>query len=395
MPERGGDTLKMSKVFIKRIVSKDGSVELNDGVCRIPAAWGDVICDVLYGGERDGGLVLGTEAGELALVRKNGELSAVSGADGRALPEIGTENAGETLFGVKKDVFRRGAEGLCEERQRLCSLADAGARECARLEAAMMQSRNSARRSALSEMHGVKEKRTAAEKHHAAAAERLENARSAVRESFFGEADPELVRFEADADVQKSLALKKIAERRLSKLPQMLMLIAGLALALLTAWVLPTELWPWCFAAAGVLCLTSVLLFLRTGRLRMDAGEAMADRNAVLEKYGARSEEDIRALRDHFMLLCEELSAARTDERRAAQELSFARLHLKEQSADAVTKLDFTSGSSEAVLLARQLSDARALCEDAEQRLKRLDEYPLLVSSLPEDAPGRQIILLT
>ena len=243
----------MSELFVKRIVSPEGSVELNDGVCSVPAVWREPLCSVLYGGTDDAALIVGTPDGDIALARRNGEFHAARVDTGEPLAEYPADSAGEALFGVSGEIFRRGAEGCADELRRLNGLAEAGARECERLESAMMRSRKSARLTALSEMHGLKEQRNSAEAHHTAAYERLCKCRAAVNNSFFGEKDPELVSFEADSDISKALALKRVAERRLTSLPQTLILSAGLILALLTAWVLPEELWAWCFAAAGVL----------------------------------------------------------------------------------------------------------------------------------------------
>lgn len=236
--------------------------------------------------------------------------------------------------------------------------------QCARLENEMMESRKRERLSALSELHDMRGQNEAAESEHAAAEKKLTECRAEIENCPVTKGKtPQELKAEVAEDTAKCREKRGIAEEKVSNAPQTVMLIAGLALAVLSAFVFTGTLIAVGCALAAVLCVAAVGMFLSCGKKRTRIGEAKADLNAILEKYGVDSEDDIAEREREYLALYEALYAAAKEEEKTAQELYKRRSEYEIFESSTVTKLDFASGSSEAVEIGRKLADMRGRCE--------------------------------
>lgn len=246
-----------------------------------------------------------------------------------------------------------------EETERLQAQLDDCRKECERLEAGMMESRKRERLTALSELHDMRARRDDAEKAHELAAKRLKECSAALESSVIHGKAPD----EVSDDIEKSLKLKEISEKKISGIPQTVLLVLGIALAILSAFMFPKSIVVYGYIAAALLCVGSVIMSLSVGRQRMNAGEAKADRLALLEKYGAQTEDDIKDREQEYQKMYAALTDAEVKENEAAAKLAESRREYELFESNTVSKLDFTSGSSEAADMLRQLNEARLKCE--------------------------------
>ena len=143
-----------------------------------------------------------------------------------------------------------------------------------------------------------------------------------------GKCSPEDVRPEVAADIENSLTLKAEAEKKISAAPAIICLI--LALIAAAAGIF---LSPYAYAAAALLCIIAVLLFVRQGRAKATAYEAGKQRRRILSKYKAENEDDIKTCEAEYLELYERFRQAEAEEKAAAGRLEEMRRH-QEQTED-------------------------------------------------------------
>lgn len=143
-----------------------------------------------------------------------------------------------------------------------------------------------------------------------------------------GKCSVEDVRPEVAADIENSLTLKAEAEKKISAAPAIICLI--LALIAAAAGIF---LSPYAYAAAALLCIIAVLLFVRQGRAKAAAYEAGKQRRRILSKYKAENEDDIKTCEAEYLELYERFRQAEAEEKAVAGRLEEMRRH-QEQTED-------------------------------------------------------------
>ena len=190
-----------------------------------------------------------------------------------------------------------GLEDAARERDSLSAELERAKGECSRLETAVTESRKSVRKEALSSLLSLRKEINAANEEHERADDKRDACRAALCGSVIGERSPEDVRPEVAADIENSLTLKAEAEKKISAAPAIICLI--LALIAAAAGIF---LSPYAYAAAALLCIIAVLLFVRQGRARTAAYEAGKQRRRILSKYKAENEDDIKTCEAEYQV---------------------------------------------------------------------------------------------
>lgn len=325
------------------------------------------------GAAMQGTMELSAGGRDICLIRKTKQSSAPMREfsavySGTNIPVEGMTglNAGQMLTGVGREVFRRSAfveqgavavSGSPELEKRISAIVSTGEEDCSFTEAddrlrAWQRKRRYNKRGRLPELEarmsetksrlsGLEE---AARERDSLSAElerakgecsRLETAdderdacRAALCGSVIGERSPEDVRPEVAADIENSLTLKAEAEKKISAAPAIICLI--LALIAAAAGIF---LSPYAYAAAALLCIIAVLLFVRQGRAKAAAYEAGKQRRRILSKYKAENEDDIKTCEAEYLELYERFRQAEAEEKAAAGRLEEMRRH-QEQTED-------------------------------------------------------------
>lgn len=192
----------------------------------------------------------------------------------------------------------------------------------------MTESRKSVRKEALSSLLSLRKEINAANEEHERADDERDACRAALCGSVIGERSPEDVRPEVAADIENSLTLKAEAEKKISAAPAIICLI--LALIAAAAGIF---LSPYAYAAAALLCIIAVLLFVRQGRAKAAAYEAGKQRRRILSKYKEENEDDIKTCEAEYLELYERFRQAEAEEKAAAGRLEEMRRH-QEQTED-------------------------------------------------------------
>lgn len=235
----------------------------------------------------------------------------------------------------------RNAEEL-ENRLRECKA------ECERLEAEMQESRKQVRKDALTNLRNARNEYNAANSEHEKADDARDECRAALCGCVIGQREPDEVHAEVEADVKKSLELKKIAERKNSLLPAVILWLAAIVCAV--AGAVYTK---YAFGGTALFTVLGVLmLFLRRKRLR-ESAEADKKHCEILAKYKADDEEGIKLREKEFLKLHVAFTQSEELEHSTAAYLKQCRIKLEELENRTLEELDFCNGTGESAELTK------------------------------------------
>ena len=275
-------------------------------------------------------------------------------------------------------------ESAVSEKARLERGIEAGKVECARLENAVTESRKQARKDALSLLQTVHAERSAAEKARSDASERLRERELALDSCVLGSVSPDEAAAACSADKKAALEAKAESEKKNSAAPAAILLILTVILAALGAFVNTLLLIPAAAALAG-----ACLLFVRYKKAAVRILDAGDRRRELLARYKASDEADIELRAAEHKELFAEREAAAEALRAAEAQLHNAQRRQSVAESEALSGLDFASGSSEAAYLGRSLTAAqenvaRLECTVSELsgRMKAMGDPVVLASEL-------------
>lgn len=262
----------------------------------------------------------------------------------------------------------------------------------------MEQARAQQRRDALGvlsqsrqRVQDCQQEQTQAEKDEAAA-------KASLDASPYGDMGPEEARRRTDIDAGNVRELEKLA----AKLPPVWIAFIPLGLGVLS--FLLSLLLPWqaeLIAAGGVLVLLFVMMYLRLQNLKKAKEETLAERDKILNAYGADSPEAMKELLANYRRLWDEWQRASYHLEETESALTKAQAAQKEGESQAMAGLDFSdSGSSPAALASQAVQAGRerldALRQQraiAEGQAKALGDPMVLRSALAEQEQRRQALL--
>lgn len=240
--------------------------------------------------------------------------------------------------------------------------------ECAQLESAVTESRKYQRKLALDKLNtGRNNLKSCSEKHDAKMAA-LSVKREELRSSPFGSLSCEQLEEQVDEDMKQLSASKKPVKS------------TGLLVPALVCFVL-AAVFAGMFAAgqklifiilAAVLCVGALVLFLGYSKARHAVSELADRQKQILKKYCAYQPGDILELVKNHAALWDEVQQAEQQERLSRTEYERARALQEALEESAMSELDFSSGSSEAVNLSRQLAAKRSEAQQVSARLNTL-----------------------
>ncbi len=251
------------------------------------------------------------------------------------------------------------AQNLAALNERL----ESARRDCARLEAAVTESRRRQRRETMARLGEGRARVSADSDAHDRAMEALSDRREELRQSAFAGRPYAEVAEEASADLQTLRALGK-GSRRVSPLPALLLFVLSVALAAAySAWQSLSYALVFIVltALAGV---GAIILLMRFNRQRRAAQADEDKRRKLLKKYRVRSPEEIKAQLEDYAARAEAVRAAEEAEQHSRTVWEHSRARLTDLEEGALADLDFSAGNSEAARLGRELAAAR---EDAER----------------------------
>ena len=258
--------------------------------------------------------------------------------------------------------------------------------DCARLEAAVTESRRRQRREAMDRLNAGRAQAEADSAEHDRAMEELSDRREELRRGAFGGRPYAEVERDTQADLRTLEALST-EKKRVSFLPALLLFALAVACA---AFYTARPALSWAIVLiilAAVLGIAAIVLLLRFNRLRRAAQADVETRRQLLKKYRVQSPDEIEALLRDYEARVEAVREAEQAEKdsRAAWERSRSRVgDLEEQ---ALSDLDFSGGSSEAARLGRELAAARETAERLSAQIAGLNGRlsamgdPLVLSS--------------
>ncbi|MDO4983015.1 MAG: hypothetical protein Q4E35_05600 [Eubacteriales bacterium] len=241
-------------------------------------------------------------------------------------------------------------------------------RRCAALESAVNESRRHQRREALDKLSTGRSSLKACSQAHDASLGALTSAKEQLRKSRFGSRSPEELEREINADLARLDALRVSGEKKASPvLGALCFLLAVVSAALYTAYHQTYYV-----IAAVVFCLAATALIMRCTKLKNAAASALAGRKEILERYSAQTDDDLPLFLEAHKALWEEVVRAELNEQSSRGEYEAALAAQQALESSALGELDFSSGSSEAAKLSRELNEARAECERISSKLSLL-----------------------
>lgn len=265
------------------------------------------------------------------------------------------------LEGQIDDTQRRlnDMSGSMDDIEALQARLDDTREECARLEQAVNESRRRQRRESLARLNaGQQSMKRASEEHDGAMAE-LSETRERLRASRFGGMTPEQLEQEITRD--KETVRTSAGEKRRGLLPLLCLLCFIIAAAGAALYIRFQRL-PYVIAAV-ISCVGAIALFFRHSRIKQAEAKALELRRSILKKYQVTSPTELAGVLEAHRALYDEVLCAEQREKQSRSAYEHARDALAELQQDALQELDFSSGSSEAATLARELAKARAAAE--------------------------------
>ncbi len=233
-------------------------------------------------------------------------------------------------------------------------------RDCARLEAAMTESRKQQRRAALDNLNQGRQLLRQSSEAHDQALEELSRRRGALSDSLFGSRRPQEVEAQVQADLAELKQLKEKAAAGAKTWPGVLLFVLAFVCAVLYG------VWRslWLIVPSALCLIAGVILILRIMTSRRETEAALSKRQQILKQYRAHSEQDIETHWEEYQQLLLAVTEAENRELESRELYGQARQDLQELEDEALTALDFSSGDSRAAQLGRELAAAR---QDAEQ----------------------------
>lgn len=250
------------------------------------------------------------------------------------------------------------------------ALEKSGAR-CSELETAVMESRKRQRREALEKLNNGRAALKAAQNAHDAAQGALNAAKDDMRAAPFGMLSAEETARAAGEDMEKLDALSK--KSRLKAAPYLIAALVCLALTALSAVMYAQFENLMLIGFAAVFFIASVVMLTRYMAIKREAEDAKARRQKLLNKYGVHRSSEIRALVDEQSALTAALDEAEMREAETRKAYETARAEQEKLEETALNELDFTSGSSEAARLTRELAAERANAEHISAQIASLN----------------------
>ena len=293
-----------------------------------------------------------------------------------ALPELEGQ-MDETR--LRLDELHRASDSLDQLEEQL----SARQRDCARLEAAMTESRKQQRRRALENLNRGRQLLKQSSEAHDEALASLSKSREELAAGRFGGQKPQELEGQIQADLKTLKRLKTEGAAEKPIWPPLLLILITLVCAGL--YTLLQNLW---LLLPSVLALAAaVVMIVRLSGARRAAEAARSERNQLLKKYRARSEKDILQQWGDYQAQLYELTQAEQRELESRELYEQARQDLQELEDEAIAALDFGSGDSEAARLGRELAAARDEAERLSARIVSLNGRlsvlgdPLVLSS--------------
>ena len=235
--------------------------------------------------------------------------------------------------------------------------------DCARLEAAVTESRKRQRKEAMARLGEGRALVSAESEAHDKAMEQLSDRREELRRSPFAGRPYAEVAEEAGQDLQELDTLKAAAKRKVSPLPALLLFALAVAFAALYT---ARQSLPYAIAfilLAAALGIGAIVLLMRVNRLRRSVNEAAETRRQILKKYRVQSPGEIRALLEDYEGRVRAVAEAEKAEQTSRAAWERARSRLSDLEEAALADLDFSGGTSEAARLGRELTAAREAAE--------------------------------
>lgn len=251
----------------------------------------------------------------------------------------------------------------CDE---LAKQLDESERRCAILEERMLESRKSARKNALANLHDIRTDYSAAETEYDKASKNAVACRRALENDPLSEQD-ELTRERFDRDRRKMASLLTKASKKASAVHAVIFLL--LAAAAIVAGVL---LEPLCYAAAGVLALVAALLFVSYGKKKKAALLAAEEAKKLLGIYNASDIDEAEDNFEDYLLLKKRCADAEKALRLSEANLKSAAMRRERTEAETLNMLDFSDGDSDAAAIGRVLAAERRRRDELSAKLSEL-----------------------
>ena len=246
----------------------------------------------------------------------------------------------------------------CTQVQALEEQVKALEEECAELEDRVTGARKKQRISVENELKTRRESFSRATAEQTEAYAEVTELRTQLKKNAFSGRTTDEVEAEAESDIAR---LEQLATPARGSVAQTI--LAGVFFILALAGVVTYTVFYSHIAVAAatlVFCaLAVVMLVMASGIIRENKNRA-AQTEALLKKYDADSVDGIYARLDEYHALSVALEKATERERKLSEECARTAQSLTHIERDALEKLDFTSGSSEAAELGRELNKKRA-----------------------------------
>ena len=280
-----------------------------------------------------------------------------SGSKRGALPELEAQMA--AVSDTLRQIRTASEEALSLDEE----LSDAKAeRENAVLR--MEQSRALQRRTALENMASSRREMQARETARNEAAGALARHEAALSSALFAGKPPEEAVQQAENDKRRARGMEKQAKR----VPALWLSWVPLGIALALGAIAAFLHWPPYLVAAGALFVVLfVVLYLRLNSLHKISVKIMADRQKILDYYGAADEAGIDAALADYEDLWQQKSRMATKFAVLEKELSAAREAQRDTETELVDGLDFSNGDTEAARAGRAVAQW-------DKRIKELGE---------------------
>ena len=240
--------------------------------------------------------------------------------------------------------------------------------DCVRLEAEVTESRRRQRRESLDILSRGRSEAEAAEKKHEDALYALENVQRERSAHRFAELSAD----EAEDTVGIELAeLTRLAAASVYKAAPLMPVLFFVLCAVFAGLFVYFKNVAY-IAVAAVLLVCAIVFVLRGLRARKRAYAAAAERSRRLGEYSVEDEFQLKAELEAYLALCEKEQDAAAAEELAAQSAEKCRIRQKRIEDEALSDLDFASGSSPAARLGRELNARRAQAERLSSQLSSL-----------------------
>ena len=314
--------------------------------------------------------------------------SASAGLDSR-LQKLRHENSG-TIPELKAkisdtEIKLEEMNGALDELESLEEKLQSSSLECQRLEEAVTESRKMQRKNSLSRLSSgrteLKEKSLA----HDRAMDSLSQKREALRESRFGEISAQELEEQMNSDVERYNSLASSSPSLIVALPAIICFV----LAVVFAALYTSKGGILFIIVSALLCLAAVILLLRFSKLKQQSAGNQDEQRKILKKYKAADTGEIFEALDAHYALCNALMEAEALEQQTRNEYEDAKAQQTELESEALSDLDFASGSSDAARYSRELSKSRTEAQeisyeisDLRRRLAAMGDPLVLASSL-------------